>query len=162
MDMMKIDNIDIEIVNLLMEDGRMNAAEIARRIGNLSERAARYRVGRLVDEGIIQISAIPNPRSFGFSVVADVFIEVEPGMIMEVARKLAGHDLISYVAVSIGEQDISVQLLAHNNEEIYTFATGVIGRLPGVRKTTTSIVPVILKDIHKWRIPLNNLVEPSG
>jgi DNA-binding Lrp family transcriptional regulator len=153
--MMKIDNTDVEIVNLLMEDGRMNAAEIARRVGNLSERAARYRVGRLVEEGIIQISAIPSPRAFGFNVVADVFIEVEPGMVMEVARKLADHGLISYVAVSIGEQDISVQLLARNNEEIYTFATEVIGKLHGVRKTTTSIVPVILKDIHKWRIPVD-------
>ncbi len=29
----------------------------------------------------------------------------------------------------------------------------VIGKIPGVRKTTTSIVPLVLKDVYQWRIP---------
>jgi hypothetical protein len=29
----------------------------------------------------------------------------------------------------------------------------VIRKVPGVRKTTTSIVPIILKDVYQWRIP---------
>jgi len=152
--MVKIDNIDRAIVDLLMEDGRMPAAVIARRLGQeVSERAVRYRIDRLVKAGLITLSAIPNPRSLGFEVVADVFIEVEPGQIRKVAQMLAQQERVTYVACSIGERDVSIQVVAHDLAEFYSFVTEVVGKLPGVRKTTSSIVPVILKDIHRWNIP---------
>ena len=59
--MSKIDKIDAEIVNLLVEDGRMPCAEIARRIGGISERSVRYRLEHLVAEGLIKVAANINP-----------------------------------------------------------------------------------------------------
>ncbi len=151
--MYEIDNTDLKIINLLMEDGRMPASELARRIGGISERVIRYRIERIVNEGYIQISAITNPKSLGYSVTADVFLEVESGSILEVARKAAEFDCVSYVACAIGESDISIQIVGHDTGEVYQFVTNVIGKIPGVRKTTTSIVPLVLKDVYQWRIP---------
>jgi len=151
--MYKIDNIDLKIIDLLMEDGRIHAAEAARRVGNISERTVRYRIDRMLQNEIFQITAIINPRAVGMSVVADVWLECDADAIMEVARKMAEYENISYVACSIGETDVSVQVLAHDTAEVYRFVTEVIGKVPGVRKTTTSIVPVVLKDVYQWRIP---------
>ena len=151
--MYKIDKIDYQIVDLLMVDGRMPASELARRIGEISERVVRYRIERMVEEGVIRICAIPVPKVLGFAVIADVFIEADARMIQEVAERLVAYDFISYVACSIGENDISVQVIAQNSDEIYRYATDVIGKIPGVRKTTTSIVPITLKDIYDWKIP---------
>lgn len=151
--MSQIDKIDREIVNLLMDDGRMPAAEIARRIGSISERVVRYHIERLVKDGLISICAVPHPRAFGYQVVADIFIEVEPAYIDEVAAALAQHQSVSYVACAIGAPDVSVQVIARDNAEVFAFATQVIGKLPGVRKTTTSIVPIVKKDVYQWRIP---------
>jgi Lrp/AsnC family transcriptional regulator for asnA, asnC and gidA len=151
--MYKIDNIDLEIVNLLMEDGRMHAAEIARRIGNISERAVRYRIDRMVENKVIRLSAIVNPKGLGMNVVADVWLEVESGSIVEVAKRMAEFENVSYVACSIGETDVSVQIQARDTAEVYRFVTEVIGKVPGVRKTTTSIVPLVVKDVYQWRIP---------
>jgi Lrp/AsnC family transcriptional regulator, regulator for asnA, asnC and gidA len=151
--MYKTDNIDRKIVNLLMEDGRMHAAEIARRVGNISERAVRYRIDRMLENGVIKISAIVNPKAVGMNVVADIWLEVDSDSIMEVARKMSEYDNVSYVACSIGETDISVQIQARDTGEVYRFVTEVIGKVPGVRKTTTSIVPLVLKDVYQWRIP---------
>jgi Lrp/AsnC family transcriptional regulator for asnA, asnC and gidA len=151
--MYRIDKIDIQIVDLLMTDGRLSASEIARKIGKISERVVRYRLERMVTEGVIRICAIPDPKALGFTVVADVFIEADASMIQEVADKLVTYEFISYVACSIGENDISVQVVAHNSDEVYRFATDVIGKIPGVRKTTTSIVPITLKDVYDWKIP---------
>lgn len=159
--MYKIDKIDREIVNLLMMDGRMPASEIARRVGGITERAVRYRIDRMVATQLVRISAIPNPKALGYSVVADVFIEVEASSILDVAKKLVEYEFISYVACAIGERDISVQVVAHNADEVYAFATGVIGKIPGVHKTTTSIVPLTLKDIYDWRIPDLVTIEPA-
>jgi Lrp/AsnC family transcriptional regulator for asnA, asnC and gidA len=151
--MYKIDNIDLEIVNMLMENGRMHAAEVARRIGNISERAVRYRIDRMLENNVIRISAIVNPKGVGMNVVADVWLEVESDSILEVAKKMADFENVSYVACSIGETDVSVQVQAHDTVEVYRFITEVIGKVPGVRKTTTSIVPLVLKDVYQWRIP---------
>jgi len=151
--MYEIDNSDKKIINLLMEDGRMPASEIARRIGRISRRAVRYRIERMIKDGYIKISAITDPKTLGFIVTADVFLEVESGSILEVAEKTAKYDCVSYVACSIGERDISIQVVGHDTNEVYQFVTNVIGKIPGVRKTTTSIVPLILKDVYQWRIP---------
>jgi Lrp/AsnC family transcriptional regulator for asnA, asnC and gidA len=151
--MNKIDKTDLAIINLLMEDGRMPSAEVARRVGNLSERVARYRIERLIREGVIQVSAITNPRAVGYTVVADVLLEVESDSILEVAHKMTEFECVSYVACAIGETDVSVQLVAHDTAEVYRLVTEVIGKVPGVRKTITTIVPQVLKDIYQWRIP---------
>jgi len=136
-----------------MEDGRMPASEMSRRIGGISERMIRYRIERIVKEGYIQISAITNPKTLGYDVTADVFLEVESKSIIEVAKKVSEYDCVSYVACSIGESDISVQVVGHDTTEVYKFVTEVIGKIPGVHKTTTSIVPLVLKDVYQWRIP---------
>jgi Lrp/AsnC family transcriptional regulator for asnA, asnC and gidA len=159
--MYNFDKIDVKIVNLLLGDGRLPASEVARRIGNISERAVRYRIERMVEEGVISVSAIANPHSFGFTTIADVMLEVESDQIMDVARKLAEYDNVSYVACGIGESDVSIQIVAKDTTEIYQFVTAVVRKVPGVRKTTTSIVPLIIKDVYQWRVPEKIVQEIS-
>jgi Lrp/AsnC family transcriptional regulator for asnA, asnC and gidA len=151
--MYKIDNIDIEIVDLLLEDGRMACSEIARRIGGVTERAIRYRLDRLLQNNIISVTAVVRPKSLGYPVVADVLLEVEADSIREVAERMMNYDNVSYVAYSIGETDVSLQIIAKEVVEVYEFVTRVIGKTTGVRKTTTSIVPQVLKDVYQWKIP---------
>jgi len=131
----------------------MPASEVARRIGDVSERAVRYRIDRMVDEGVIRISAVAKPQAFGLTTIADVWLEVESDRILEVARKMAEFDNVSYVACGIGESDVSIQIVAKDTGEIYQFVTEVVRKVPGVRKTTTSIVPLVIKDVYQWRIP---------
>ena len=159
--MYKIDKNDVEIVNLLLEDGRMSASEIARRIGDISERQVRYRIDRMVQEGIVRVSAIVSPQAFGMNTYADVWVEVEFDKIHEVAQKMAENANVTYVASSLGEADVSIQVVAKDAAEVYRFVTEVVRKVPGVRKTVTSIVPHILKDIYQWRIP-DSVVEEVG
>ncbi len=158
----KVDHQDVAIVDLLMEDGRMSCAEIARRIGGISERAVRYRIARLVREGVIRVSAIPNPKALGYPVVADVMIEVEPGRIHEVAEKLREYECVSYVACSTGDRDVSIQVVARDNAELYRFVTEAVSQVPGVRRTETYLVPIILKDVYEWRIPRECVAPEKG
>jgi Lrp/AsnC family transcriptional regulator for asnA, asnC and gidA len=158
--MYEIDKVDLRIVNLLLEDGRMSASEIARRLGDISERAIRYRIERMIEDDVIQISAIVRPEAFGLAVKADVLMEVESDRIREVAQKMAEYENVTYVACSIGETDVSIQLVAEDTDEIYRFVTEIVRKVPGVRRTTTSIVPVILKDVYQWRVPEHIITDP--
>lgn len=155
----RADSIDRAIVDLLIQDGRMSCTAIARRIGHVSERSVRYRIDRMVKQGLIRVSAVVSPKAVGFPVTADVFIEVEPGRIMDVARKLIEFETVSYVACSTGETDVSIQIVARNNDELYDFVTRVIAQVPGVRKTTTVLLPVVLKDVYQWSIPLSQCID---
>ncbi|HHY89130.1 MAG TPA: Lrp/AsnC family transcriptional regulator [Chloroflexi bacterium] len=158
---LKLDRLDKKIVDLLAEDGRMPSKEIAEKIEGATERMVRYRIKRLLDAGVISISARVNPQAIGFPVIADIFIEVEPGQIMELAHRVAEYDNVTYVACSTGERDVSIQVVAHDYREIYAFVTNVIAALPGVRRTSTSFVPMIIKDDSQWSLP-ESVILPDG
>jgi Lrp/AsnC family transcriptional regulator for asnA, asnC and gidA len=150
--MYETDKIDRQIIECLMQDGRTPAAVIARRVG-VTERIVRYRINRMTEAGIFQIRPIVNPQMFSLTTRADVFLEVETDSIQKVAHTVAEFENVTYVACSIGETDVSLQLVAKDTAEIYRFVTEVIGKIPGVRKTTTSMVPIVLKDVYQWRVP---------
>jgi Lrp/AsnC family transcriptional regulator for asnA, asnC and gidA len=160
--MYKLDKADLAIIDALMEDGRVSASDIARQIGGVSERAVRYRIERMVQEGVIKVCAVVNPKAVGFSIVADVLLEVDADSIQEVASKMVEYDCVSYVACAIGETDVSLQVVGRDTTGVYRFITEVIGKVPGVRKTTTSIVPLVLKDVYHWRIPASEWAGEGG
>jgi Lrp/AsnC family transcriptional regulator for asnA, asnC and gidA len=149
-----LDAIDRSVVSLLLEDGRISSAEITRRIGHVSERAVRYRIERLVRSGVIRISAIVNPQAVGFSVIGDVLIDVAPGKLQDVAAQLVEFPTVSYVAGSVGEGDLSVQVYARDTEELLRFVNEVIGKVPGVTRTKLAMVPWKLKDVYQWQVPV--------
>jgi len=153
MNMIKIDGIDKKISDLLLQDGRMSCSKIAASIGGISERAVRYRINRLIENKIIAVRGNVIAEGLGLTVCADVFIEVEPSRVLEIAKLLAQYESVSYIAYSTGDTDISIQVFARNNSELFNFVTDGIGKIPGVRKTHISFVPIKIKDDHIWPIP---------
>ena len=100
------DQTDWQIVTLLNEDGRMSSTEIAERLGNTSARTVNNRIKALTKAGIIKIRAVVNPEMVGYDVLADVYIETEPGLARKVGYKLAKYPEISYVACVVGDVDL--------------------------------------------------------
>ena len=95
-----LDEKDREVLRLLIEDGRILSTEIARRTPNLTERAARYRISKLIENRVITIRAIVDPRQLGFPVTADVWMAVNPAQVTEVSEKLTNLPRVTYVAHS--------------------------------------------------------------
>ena len=105
----------------------------------MSERAVRYRIERLLRAGVIRISAVVDPRAVGFSVTGDVLIDVAPGKLQDVAAQIVQFDNVSYVAGSVGEGDLSIQVYARDTEELLRFVNEVVGKVPGVTRTKTAM-----------------------
>jgi Lrp/AsnC family transcriptional regulator for asnA, asnC and gidA len=151
--MYKPDRTDWEIIALLNEDGRMPSAEIARRLGNVSARTTQNRIDALIKMDVINIRSIVNPETIGYEVLADVFIETDPGRLREVAEKLAEYPQISYVVCATGDTDIIISLRARTIEELYSFIIEVVGKIPGVRQTQSYLLPLMMKDNMTWLPP---------
>jgi Lrp/AsnC family transcriptional regulator, regulator for asnA, asnC and gidA len=149
-----LDTLDREIIRLLTQDGRLSNAEIARQIKDANERLVRYRIGRLLKEGVIQVSAIVNPATIGYPIIADVWVDIEAGQAVKVAKKLAELDRARYVSYSTGGmKNVTVQIVARDLEEMYSYVSEVIENIPGVEKTQTMLIPGILKDVDDWLPP---------
>ena len=151
--MYKPDDYDWKIIELLNEDGRMPSAEVARILGNVSARTVTNRINALKENGIINIRAIVNPEAVGYSVMADVLVDVEPGRVREVARRAAEFPQCSYVACATGETDVSISLRVRNIKELFDFVTENLSKIPGVRQTQSYLLPLKIKDLDTWLPP---------
>ncbi len=124
------DDFDWQIISLLNDDGRMPSAEIARILGDVSARTVTNRINSLTEHGIINVRAVVNPAMVGYGVMADVFVEVEPGQVREVAEIAAKFPQVSYLACSTGESDVSISLRVRSIEELFEFVTEKLGKIP--------------------------------
>lgn len=131
----------------------MSSAEIARQLGNISSRTVTNRIDALIGHNIINICSIINPEKIGYGVLADVFIEVEPGNLRNVAEHLAGLPQVSYVACATGDTDIIICVRARSIGELYNFVIETIGNIPCVRHTQTFPQHHNIKDITTWMPP---------
>ena len=151
--MHKLDDLDWQIIKLLIEDGRLSSTEIARNLSDVSPRTVTNRIETLTNEGFIKIRSIVNPEKIDYCVVADVFIEVEPGTTRDVANHLRELPQISYIALAIGDVDIIISVRAKEIDELYNFVIETVGKIPGVRHTNTFPLPVNIKDVTTWLPP---------
>jgi len=149
----KPDRTDWKIIALLNEDGRMPSAEIARRLGHVSARTVTNRIEALTKKGVINVRAIVNPEMVGYGVMADVFLEVEPGRVRDVADQVAEFPQVSYVACATGDSDVSISLQVRSIEELFDFVTEKLGTISGVRRTQSYLLPLKLKDLDTWLPP---------
>ncbi len=158
--MFEPDDFDWQIIKLLNDDGRMPSAEIARILGDVSARTVTNRINALTEHGIINVRAVVNPETVGYGVMADVFVEVEPGHVREVAEIAAKFPQVSYLACSTGESDVSISLRVRSIEELFEFVTEKLGKIPGVRRTQSFLLPVKIKDLDTWLPP--GVIEKTG
>jgi Lrp/AsnC family transcriptional regulator for asnA, asnC and gidA len=109
---MKLDDTDKEIIGLLQDDGRMPFSTLGPKVG-LSPAAVRQRVLHLIDQGVMQIVAVTDPMTLGFTVQAMAGIKVD-GDLEEAARAIGAIDAVDYVVIVAGRFDILVEVVAEN------------------------------------------------
>jgi len=130
----------------------MSAVEIAKKLGNVSPRVVRYRIGKLAEGGVITLTAIINPKSLGYNIRADVLIECERGKLTDTLRDLAAMDRVTRACAVTGDHDINITVVVESMEDLYKFVEE-IQMNPGVRRTHTYVVSNKLKFSHHWNIP---------
>ena len=157
-----LDAIDRRILAFLEEDGRMSSSEMARRMRGVSERSIRYRIDRLKRAGVLRIAAILNPQALGYSIIGDLMIDVTPGKLQEVAAQLVELDEVSYVAGTLGDGDLNIQIYARDTEELVRLTNEVIGAIPGVARVRTIIIPWKLKEVCDWHVPAKPAEEGAA
>jgi len=114
-----VNSLDAQIVRLLVADGRMSFAEIARQLG-VSRAHVQHRVQTLQDEGVIEkFAAIVDPEKFGKSVSAFLDVKVGPQGLERVARHLAEQPEVVSLYIMTDMRSLHVHVLVDSYDELY-------------------------------------------
>jgi len=143
-----VDEVSRSIIEQLQADGRRPYATIGKAVG-LSEAAVRQRVQRLTEAGVMQIVAVADPASLGFSRSAMVGIKVD-GDLERVADLLEEIPEIDYLVISAGSFDLLAELVVTDDAELLDIINGRIRAIDGVRATETFVYLKVRKQIYTW------------
>jgi Lrp/AsnC family transcriptional regulator, regulator for asnA, asnC and gidA len=143
-----LDDVSKRLVEELQRDGRRSYADLAKSVG-LSEAAVRQRVRRLLEDGVMQIVAVTDPATVGFSRQAMVGIKAE-GNLREIAGRLSSMPELEYVVLCAGSFDILVELVCEDDESLLSLIDESIRSIEGVRETETFIYLRLVKQTYAW------------
>ena len=141
----EIDELDLKILKLLEENGRLAFMDIAKKL-RLSESTIRKRIQALKDNGVIKRFTVEiDPAKIGLNTVAIVGIDVDPPKLLEVAQKLCEFKEIRCVATSTGDHMIMTEIWTKDGRELTRLISEKIGPIEGVKKICPAIILEKLK-----------------
>ena len=143
-----LDEVNKQIIDQLQRDGRMSYAALAKVVG-LSEAAVRQRVQRLLDSGVMQIVAVTDPLTVGFTRQVMIGLKVD-GDLQKVAASLAAIREVDYVVICAGHYDLLAELVCTDDEHLLHLLNDQIRTVSGVRSTETFVYLKLAKQTYAW------------
>lgn len=147
-----LDGTDRDIIAMLQSDGRTSNREIGRTLG-ISEATVRNRIGRLTEDGLINIVAVPTPVAVGLTMSAIIGVSVQLPRLDEVVNTVVGYREVRYAGLSTGQFDLIIEAFFEDQEQMLDFVTKKLGRLEGVSDVETSVILKVAKFSYEWEIP---------
>jgi len=141
-----LDAIERQIISHMQEDGRIPFVKLSEFLG-VTEGTIRRKFKRLVENGVLKVTAISNPHAMGFDAPAFIGINVERRQLENVVKKLVKMAEVQFVAVTTGPYEIITQVITLSNKNLFEILMK-IGSFKGVQNTHTSLMLNIYK--HSW------------
>lgn len=138
-----VDDVDRAIIGRLQTDGRASVKSMADEIG-LSEATIRKRLARLLEEGLIQIAAIPNARGSSQTIMAMANIRAT-GNVEELGRTISSWPETSWVALGAGNVDLCVEVVCPGRDALQ----GVVNRIQALEDVAHLQTFVYLKTLKQ-------------
>lgn len=136
-----LDKIDIKILSVLQEDGRISNVDLAERV-SLSATPCLRRVKRLEDEGVIALyRAELDKRKLGLGVTAFVYINISDHDSKATESFLSSVELIDEIVachVLSGQFDFLLEVVTKTLDDYANVMLDRLGGLPGVSALQTS------------------------
>ncbi len=155
-----LDALDLDIMEHLIEDGRMSLTDMARELGT-SVGTIRKRLARLLDEKVLMIFGQVDPNQIGFNAYAQIFLAIRPAIKIEsVAAEISQLPEVSFIAQISGEFDLEVNVMCRDNEHLTQLMNEKILNIEGVHHTMTNMYLKMFKvaqpNLHLLYSPQNS------
>ncbi|MEF8832664.1 MAG: Lrp/AsnC family transcriptional regulator [Candidatus Thermoplasmatota archaeon] len=138
--MVKIDEKDKKILEMLKGDSRTPYTEIAEEL-EVSEATVRKRIDSLKENGVIERFTVDiDPTNLGYSTVTLLGLDVEPEYFLKAIEDIAEIDEVKWVAKSTGDHMIMAEIWAEDGDHLSDIMTEKVGKIEGVRDLCPSII----------------------
>jgi len=131
----------------------MSACDISRRLGDIGDRAVRYRIDRLVRSGAISIIAVVDSARIGYPVLGDVIIELPSAKVRDALTALAEDELVCYLGADLERGTITLQIAAHDEYEFHAWVSALVKSLDGAALMKSTVVRHVAKGSDQWPPP---------
>ncbi|OWF64988.1 ArsR family transcriptional regulator [Polynucleobacter hirudinilacicola] len=152
---MKIDPIDIRILNELQNDSSHSNVELAKRV-HLSPSPCLMRVKALKDKGVIRnYVALADPKVLGLGL--NVFISISlkeqsKAALGEFEQRISEHDEVMECYLMTGDSDYLIRVAVADMGALEKFILEQLTPIPGIEKIRSSFA---LKQVrYKTALPL--------
>src|SRR3954469_25744311 len=144
---MTLDPIDYQILDLLQRDARTTQVQIAAAVG-LSQPSVADRIRKLDASGaVIGYVARLDPRAMGNDIRAFVGVRIaHPKHHEGFIKRIQGIPEVLECHRVAGLDSYELKVVARDTESLDGLLTDVLRRIPGVTRTTTTIVLTTVKD----------------
>ncbi len=143
--LVKIDDIDKKILNLLNEDGRMSYRKIAREL-DISVGTVHNRVDKFTKTGIIKkFVPLLDHSKVGYKLTTVIGVKVKGGVLRNWENKTAYHKNVLGIYDVTGEFDAILIAKFKDTSELDAFIKGLL-KEPDVQRTYTQTVLNIVKE----------------
>ncbi|MEM2971272.1 MAG: Lrp/AsnC family transcriptional regulator [Candidatus Bathyarchaeia archaeon] len=148
----KIDEIDMQIINLLQEDSRLSFNRIARKLG-ISVGTALNRVKSLEERGVLKAyTVMVDPNKVGYSLTAVILIQAEGKHLLDVEQEIAKMNNAVSVYDITGDFDIIVTARFKDRESLNAFIKHLL-TIPYVKRTVTNVALNVIKEDFRIKLP---------
>jgi len=137
----KLDDLNIQIIDILQSEGRIPVTQIAARI-DVPHTTVRDRIQRLEEQGVIEgYTAVINPAKVGYLLSCLVHVTMEQKMeLQETIAVLGGIDEVTEFLVLTGATDIAVRVHARDIDHLRDIIYHKIKSIPGFLRSNTQVV----------------------
>jgi len=147
----KLDQLDLQIMEILQKDGRITNSKLAKMVG-FSAPTVLERVKKLERSGVIQnYRASLEPKLLGLNFLVYTGIEVEVsqlGNVKELEHRF--HSLPEVLACYhiAGNLDFLLKVCVKNQETYKDFVTEQLSKIKGIKSIQSWVVLSTIKDDH--------------
>lgn len=143
-----LSSTEAEIVALLQHDGRLAYADVSKML-DLPEPTVRRIVRRLVDDRVIAITAVANPRLLGLEAMAWIGVKVDWSQASDLQAQMLEIRGVDYVVTTTGSFSVMAEVSARDLRDLLERMES-IRRLPGVTATESFLYLDLFHQEFRW------------
>ncbi|KAA5828400.1 Lrp/AsnC family transcriptional regulator [Saccharopolyspora hirsuta] len=143
---------EFAVLRLLVEDGRLTAAQAAREL-DVSRSTAYRLIQSVLEKGAARPRVEIEPAVLGYPITALLTLDVQPQHVPEVLKSLGAHPSGRFTVMTAGPAAITHHGVFRDEAHLARFTTEDIGALPGINGLNMSTALAVLR--RQW-IPREN------
>ncbi len=142
----KIDATDLQILEILRENGRTPNNEIATRL-SISEGTVRNRIKKMMDSGFLAVRGLTNPNLREDREIIFVLVNISPHRDWDVvARRIAELPGVVSVCMLTGRFDLLIETFIEPHDLIHMLSD----RLSGIDSIVATETMICVRSYNRW------------